>query len=98
MLRMTVEKDIDPATKGFAGDYSPGDLTDWVGPMDVRGATVRELLNRIVGASGHGSWIVTRQGASISAPATMNRFWTTMYRTDPATRLPGIPIPHVDVR
>jgi hypothetical protein len=98
MLWMTVETIIDPAKKGFAGDYPPGDPNDRVGPMDVRDVTVRELLNRIVGASGHSSWIVTRQGARILGPASINRLWTTMYRTDPLSQLPGPPLPRVDVR
>jgi hypothetical protein len=98
MLSMTVEMNMDPAKKGFAGDYPPGDRNDLVGPMDVRYVTVRELLNRIVGASGRSSWIVTRQSAVILGPASVNRLWTTMYSPDPLSQLPGPPLPRVDVR
>ena len=98
MLWMTVERSMDPAKKGVAGDSPPGDPNDKVGPMDVRDVTVRELLNRIVGASGHSSWIVTRQGARILAPASINRLWTTMYRPDPLSQLPGPRLPRIDLR
>jgi len=91
-LWMTVETSMDPAKQGFGGDYPPGDPNDRVGPVDVRDVAVRELLNRIVGTSGHSSWVVTRQGARILPPASVNRLWTTMYRPDPLSELPG-PLP-----
>jgi hypothetical protein len=98
MLWMTVEMNMDHAKKGFAGDYPRGDPNDRVGPMDVRDVTVRELLNRIVDASGRSSWIVTRQGAVVLGPASVNRFWTMMYSPDPLSQLPGPPFPRVDVQ
>jgi len=97
-LCMTVETSMDPAKQGFGGDYPPGDPDDRVGPVDVRDVAVRELLNRIVGTSGHSSWVVTRQGARILPPASVNRLWTTMYRPDPLSELPGPPLPPAIVR
>jgi len=53
---------------------------DLVGPLDIRGATVRVLLTHLLRGSRQSSWIVTRPGTELERPAAINRFWTMMYR------------------
>jgi hypothetical protein len=77
-LSMALARHFNPVIAGFAGDFPPADPAESVGPMDVHGATVRDLLCRIVAAS-HSSWIVTRLGADVPSPAFINEYWTVMY-------------------
>jgi hypothetical protein len=45
-------------TSGIAGDYPGGNPDFRVGPLDMKNATVREILNRIVSQRGNGAWVV----------------------------------------
>jgi hypothetical protein len=92
-LWMTIGGELDPSTKGFAGDFPPGDPGDQTGPLDVRGTTVRSLLNRLAASSGRTTWMVTRPTARLLPAAAINQYFTVMYQADPISRLPGIAEP-----
>jgi hypothetical protein len=80
-LWMSVEMNLDPSIKGFAGDSPAGDARDQVGPFDIAGQTVRGLLCRVVGDSGGATWIVSSPVGPAVAPASINRLWTlVLYR------------------
>ena len=65
LLRMELQIAEKPelAKGGFAGHFRPGDLTDFVGPFDVQNATVRDLLDLIVGSSKGGIWLAIEERA-----------------------------------
>jgi len=75
-LWMSVEIDFDPSRKGFAGDSPPGDSTDHVGPFDIAGQQVRDLLCLIVGDSKGAAWMISNPIVSGVAPASKNSLWT----------------------
>ncbi len=58
-LWMSLELRLHPETEGFAGDYSPAPLGHDVGPLEMRGATVRQILNAIVASYGEAAWVAT---------------------------------------
>lgn len=58
-LKLQLMADLNPAIGGFAGSYAAGDVTDLIGPMEVRGQPVGEILNLIVSASKGGMWLET---------------------------------------
>ena len=79
-LAMALESDLRPSVKGFAGDFPAGDPADEVGPLDIRGATIRELLCSIVGVSRKADWIVTMGLLPESGKSgSINPYWTLLY-------------------
>ena len=58
-LWMSLELRLHPETEGFAGDYSPAPLGHDIGPLEMRGATVRQILNAIVASYGEAAWVAT---------------------------------------
>jgi hypothetical protein len=86
-LWMTLERQLDPSIKGFAGDSPVTEPVDEVGPFQERGRTVRQLLVKIVGSSRGASWFPSTYGIRFSFPASINRFWTLVTYSSPnATR------------
>ncbi len=49
---------VNPKSGGIAGDSPGGNLAFRVGPFDLKNATVRDILNRIVSQHSNGAWIV----------------------------------------
>ena len=49
---------LNPKSGGIAGDSPGGNLAFRVGPFDLKNATVRDILNRIVSQHSNGAWIV----------------------------------------
>lgn len=58
-LRMALELRLRPQTRGFAGDYAPAPLGHDVGPLEMSRATVRQMLDTIVGSYGEAAWVAT---------------------------------------
>ena len=96
-LWMTIARELDPLTKGLAGDSTPGDPRDQVGPLDVRGTTIRFLLDRLAASSARTTWMVTRPGARLLPPAVINQYFTVMYQADPISQLPGVAVPRLKI-
>lgn len=58
LLNMQLVSDLKaPEVIGFAGDYSPGDLHDEIGPFTERNRTLRFLLGVILSETKGGAWI-----------------------------------------
>jgi hypothetical protein len=49
---------VNPKSGGIAGDSPGGNQAFRVGPFDLKNATVRDILNRIVSQHSNGAWIV----------------------------------------
>jgi hypothetical protein len=96
-LWMTIARELDPSTKGFAGDFPPSDPGDQTGPLDVRGITIRYLLNRLAASSGRTTWMVTGPSARLLPPAAIDQYFTVMYQADPISQLPGIAGPRIKI-
>lgn len=92
-LSMALERHLNPSIQGFAGDYPPGAPADQVGPLDIRDATIRELLCTVVGASGKADWIAMG-GLTLGSGknASVNRYWTLLYDPDPVLSRPVVPL------
>jgi hypothetical protein len=75
-LWMTLERDLNPSQRGFAGDSPGTDPIEEVGPFHEREQTVRQLLIKIAAASRGASWFPSTYGVRVSFPASVNRFWT----------------------
>jgi len=77
LLRMVLELDLDPRIRGFAGNYNPGSMERIIGPLTMRGVTVREVLNRLVSQRRNAAWIVqVPPGQSDRIPP--HGLWTLM--------------------
>lgn len=48
---------LHPETKGIIGNYSPGNSSTMVGPLNMRAVTVRHVLNRLVAQAGYAAWV-----------------------------------------
>jgi len=59
-LFVTVARMADPSIGGFAGDFNPGNVNDFVGPVNEQNKRLWELLTLIVGSSRGGAWISGR--------------------------------------
>ena len=87
VLWMSLQKDMYPSIRGFAGDSPVTQPIDEVGPFHERGQTVRQLLVRIVASSRGASWFPSTYGLRFSFSASQNRFWTLVSYSSPyATR------------
>jgi hypothetical protein len=49
---------LNPNSGGIAGDSPGGNLAFRVGPFDLKNASVRDILNRIISQHSNGAWIV----------------------------------------
>ena len=49
---------LNPHSTGIAGDYPGGNPNFRVGPLRMKNATVRQILNRIVSQHRSGAWVV----------------------------------------
>jgi hypothetical protein len=58
---------LHPNSTGIAGDYPGGNANFRVGPLNMRNATVRQILNRIVSQHRNGAWAVQQ------APCNMDK-------------------------
>lgn len=89
VLYMTLDQQLHPWVKGYAGEYNPGDLQNRVGPFQLRNATVREILNRLVsGASKSAAWIV-RVPADHLGELPTHGFWTIIEYESPPRQYAG---------
>ena len=82
-LNMQLESSKNPSRKGFAGDIM-GDLGPVIGPMDLKGATVRTLLCRLASEWPGTVWMA---GAVHGVPGARwsNSFWTLLPPGDGAS-------------
>jgi hypothetical protein len=60
-LYMDLYMHLHPETTGWAGDFNPGNPQNLIGPLELRNAPVRQILNRLVSANKKGAWIVRVQ-------------------------------------
>jgi hypothetical protein len=68
---------MNPNSEGVVGDCMFSGVTYRVGPLEMKNATVREILNRMVSQHGNGGWVVQQP------PWTMDRdlghgFWKVL--------------------
>ena len=49
---------LNPHSTGIAGDYPGGNPRFRVGPLKMKDATIRQILNRIVSQHRNGAWVV----------------------------------------
>lgn len=56
---------LNPHSTGIVGDYPSGNPKFRVGPLRMRNATVREILNRIVSQRRNGAWVVQQPRGGI---------------------------------
>lgn len=57
LIRMSLALSLHPSLRGFAGEYAPGKLSDLVGPVTFRNATVRHMLDALVAQAGDVAWV-----------------------------------------
>jgi hypothetical protein len=85
LLRMDLELELNPQIRGFAGDYSPGDPQNLIGPFKMRNVPVWRVLNRLVSADKKAAWIVqVPQGHLDNLPSY--GLWTIVEYEDPPRR------------
>jgi len=58
LLLMDLKQELYPEIQGFAGEYSPGDLGNLIGPLKLRNVPVWRVLNRLVSVNKKAAWIV----------------------------------------
>jgi hypothetical protein len=58
LLRMTIDRLLNPSVRGWAGSYSPDKTLRKVGPFNLRNLSVRGVLNNLVAEHGSAAWIV----------------------------------------
>lgn len=75
-LWMQVETILNPRPQGFAGDIPGIDPADLVGPFDIRRATARVLLCRLVESSSRGASWVAGGVQDFRGTSWRNRLWT----------------------
>lgn len=86
LLHMYLVSSLNPSITGFAGHYSPGDLTDQVGPFREYDHSLRDLLNAILVQSKGGAWI-TRVAWNLQANLKIpekRRVWSFVEYGEPA--------------
>jgi hypothetical protein len=49
---------LNPHSTGIMGDYPGGNPKFLVGPLRMKNATIRQILNRIVSQHRNGAWVV----------------------------------------
>ncbi len=76
-LWMTLERQLDAGKKGFAGVLHPNRADRAVGPADLRGERVRDILNWMVEHHGASAWVAT-PNSSPSAAAS-DDLWTIVF-------------------
>jgi hypothetical protein len=77
LLRMELIVDLAPSTRGFAGEFDPGNPNMLVGPLKLRAVTVRDVLNRIVATSGKCAWIAQVRPENLDAMPSYG-LWTIL--------------------
>ena len=84
VLYMSLNSQLHPEVTGYAGDYNPGDMQNLVGPLELRNAPVRHILNLIVGAGDKRSaWAVRVQPGCLDQ-LPPDGLWTIIeYQTPP---------------
>jgi len=75
LLFMNLMIEIDPVHRGFAGNYSPGDPKELIGPFSENGKTVPQLLDLVVSSSKGGMWIANSSVRSLTV-TTEKPLWT----------------------
>lgn len=73
--------DLVKPGRNYAGHFYPGDAGDVVGPIDVQGNTVRELLNLLVGSSKGGMWLTV--APYVRTHGDPDPFWKIIEYSDP---------------
>lgn len=83
VLYMSLNSQLHPEATGYAGDYNPGDPQDLIGPLELRNAPVRQILNRLVSANRKGTWVVRVQPGCLDQLPS-GGLWTIIeYETPP---------------
>jgi hypothetical protein len=57
-LYFALYRNLHPEVTGYAGEFNPGNPDNVIGPLKVRNATVRHVLNLLANGSNKGAWIV----------------------------------------
>lgn len=84
-LEMALLHDLSPETAGFGGDYISSDPPVLVGPLRLRGASVREILSRAASQEHPAAWVITVPPAGLGQ-ASSNGLWKMLPYTEPPTR------------
>lgn len=81
-LRMALMLRLHSEGGGFVGDYAPAPLGHDVGPLQMRGATVRQILNEIVRSYGKAAWVATAPPSRLGR-LPQSGLWTIVDYMDP---------------
>ena len=80
---MSLNNHLHPEVTGYAGEYDPGDPQNLIGPLELRNAPVRQVLNRLVSSTKKGAWVVRVQPCSLDQLPS-GGLWTIIeYETPP---------------
>jgi hypothetical protein len=83
VLYMSLNNHLHPEVTGYAGEYDPGDPQNLIGPLELRNAPVRQVLNRLVSSTKKGAWVVRVQPCSLDQLPS-GGLWTIIeYETPP---------------
>ncbi len=69
---------LDPRPQGSAGSILDRVPPDLVGPFEIKAASVRNILCRLVAGSNGAIWVFPPTGESFGDSATVNGFWTIL--------------------
>lgn len=58
ILWMTIDRQLNPGVRGWAGNYPPGNTLIKMGPFNLKNLSVRTILNHLVAEHGSAGWIV----------------------------------------
>lgn len=58
ILRMTIDRQLNPDVRGWVGSYPPGNTRRKIGPLVLKNLSVRTILNHLVAEHGSAAWIV----------------------------------------
>ncbi len=83
-LYMSLNSQLHPEVTGYAGDYNPGDPQDLIGPLELRNAPVRSVLNRLVSsANKKAAWVVQVPPGHLDELPTGGLWTIVEYETPP---------------
>jgi hypothetical protein len=86
-LWMTLEMQLDPGKKGFAGILHPNQADRAIGPADLRGEHVRDILNWMVEHHGASAWVATPNNNP--AAAANDELWKIVFYDRNQAGVPG---------
>jgi hypothetical protein len=88
LLYMSLSHRLHPGPWGILGDYNPGLTNNLVGPLTMRDATVKQVLNRLVSEKKSAAWLV-QVPPQFMDQLPSSGLWSIVEYDDPALKYAG---------